>query len=139
LLRASVAVNNGQVHLASRYPYGNHHLQKLICESAGKNSIVWRFLQKGFRGFPIAEFGKDDGKCPIHYFIAGEDVWETAGSWVADGIIRELSGTNKVSRDLVQKGVIRIVPLVSPYSAAADNASYCNLEGKGVYGAATWD
>ena len=138
LLRATVHTSKGKVRLASRYPYGRDGLERLICESASTGRIAWRFLSRDCRGIPIAELGQDDGKCPVHYFIAGEDVWETAGCWVADEMVRELCRNGEPARALSEKGLVRIVPLASPYSATTDKPSYCTLDGNGIYGAATW-
>jgi hypothetical protein len=137
-LRAIVITVNGEVRIASRYPYGRDSLDKLICDTSSDDNLVWRFLQGVYRGTSMAEFGDDDGKCPIHYFFAGEDSWETAGTWVADEMVRELCRNKKMAEELAEKCIIRIIPLVSPYSSAQDKGSYCTLEGDGVYGAATW-
>ena len=138
VLRATVNTSHGEVRLASRYPYGRDGLEKLICETAATDGIAWRFLSGDCRGIPLAEFGQDDGTCPIHYFIAGEDAWETAGCWVADEMVRELCRDGEAARALSGKCLVRIVPLVSPYSATTDKPSYCTLAGDGIYGAATW-
>lgn len=138
VLRATVRTSKGRVRLASRYPYGRDGLEKLICETTNSDHITWRFLSGDCRGIPLAEFGQDDGRCPVHYFIAGEDAWETAGCWVADEMVRELCREGKLAEGFSEKCLIRIVPLVSPYSATTEKPSYCTLMGDGVYGAATW-
>jgi len=138
VLSAHVSADGGEVRLASRYPYGRDSLEKLICETAGNQSLSWRFLRAGHRGFPLAEFGEDDGEKTVHYFIAGEDAWETAGCWVADEMVRELCRNQELACRLWGECVVRIVPAASPHSGTADRASYCTLEGKGIYGAATW-
>lgn len=138
ILRATIEAERGELQICSRYPYGRDNLDRLICETAAHDNITWRFLQRGHRGVPMAEFGSDDGTRPIHYFIAGEDAWETAGCWVADEIVRELCRNEDLSRAFLESCLVRIIPLVSPYSATADKPSYCTLAGDGIYGAATW-
>ncbi len=138
LLRATVETTNGEVRVATRYPYGRDALEQLICETAGESHCCWSILPAGSRGLPIVQFGKDNGSGPIHCFIAGEDAWETAGSWVADAMIRELARNTKPVRELLLESMVFIVPLVSPYSATTDKPSYCTMDGKGIYGAATW-
>lgn len=137
-LRATVQTHDGEVRLASRYPYGRDHLDKLICETAGIGGVTWRFLRQGHRGFPMAQLGEDDGSKTIHYFFAGEDAWETAGCWVADEMVRELASNAPLATALTADSLVRIVPLVSPYSATTSTPSYRTLAGAGIYGAATW-
>jgi hypothetical protein len=140
VLRATIIIEDvqGDLRISSRFPYGRDRLDKLICETSANANITWHFLQGGHRGLPMAQFGQDNGKCPIHYFIAGEDVWETAGCWVADEIVRELCRNNELAGICLEKGVIRIIPLVSPYSATTGTPSHCTLAGDKIYGAATW-
>lgn len=138
LLRATVRAVAGEVRLASRHPYGRDALEKLMCKAHAKDGVRWRFLQSGPRGFPMVEFGRENASGLVHYFIAGEDVWETSGSWTADAIVRELHRDSNLTKVFVEDCLVRVVPLASPYSATTSKPSYCTLEGNGIYGAATW-
>lgn len=134
-LEAVVETQGRETRICARYPYGRDALDRLLCATAGP---AWRFLERGVRGLPLAEFGDDDGRKPIHYIIAGEDAWETAGCWTADAMIRALQRDRALAELAAGRGLLRIVPLVSPYSATTARSSYCTLAGAGIYGAATW-
>jgi len=138
MLRASVSVPGGQVRLATRYPYGRDALDRLLCDTHRVPYANVRLFGRGHRRVPIFDFGEDGEGKPHHIFIAGEDTWETAGCWVADGLVRTLCSDRPFADALLERGVIHVAPLASPYSATMPSASYTTLEGKGIYGAATW-
>ncbi len=139
VLRARLSSASGEARIATRYPYGRDGLDALLCKaSAAGSGLRWRFLRGGHRALPLAEFGEDDGRRPVHYLLAAEDSWETAGSWVADEMVRELSRGGPVAEKLAAASLVRIAPLVSPYSATCQMGSYRTLAGERVYGAATW-
>ena len=138
LLSADLSVSGGEIRVATRYPYGRDALDQLICDTYHTPHANLRLLRRSHRMVPVFDFGQDDGQKLHHYFIAGEDSWETAGSWVADEMVRILSSDAKFSSALMEKAVVHIAPLTSPYSATKSGASYTTLEGKGMYGAATW-
>ncbi|MBN1674658.1 MAG: hypothetical protein JXR37_26675 [Kiritimatiellae bacterium] len=126
------------VRVASRYPYGRDGLEKLICDTGGGDGCRWQVRRKAHRQVATFEFGEDDGRKPMHYFIAGEDAWETAGTWTADGMVRILASGDALAESFKARCLVRIVPLASPYSATREKASYTTLEDQGLYGAATW-
>jgi len=126
----------GDVFLATRLPYGRDNLDRLLAETRGA-ALAVRMLGRAARVVPVFAFG--EGAAGLeHWFVAGEDAWETAGSWVADAMVRELASASDVARRLLATAAVRIVPLVSPYSATQPAGSYTTLEGGGIYGAATW-
>jgi hypothetical protein len=128
----------GDLWVATRLPYGRDGLDRLLVETAGAPGLEVRTVGAAGRSLPIFEFGGDGGTGPVHWIVAGEDCWETAGSWVADGAARELAGGGEPAARLLSKSRARVVPLVSPYSATQSGASYTTPEGKAIYGAATW-
>jgi hypothetical protein len=82
--------------------------------------------------------GRDDGARRVHWIIAGEDAWETAGCWTADAMVRLLCTDDPAAVQLRESSIVNIVPLVSPYSATREHPSYTALDGASLYGAATW-
>jgi hypothetical protein len=138
VLRAKLSIAGGEPRIATRYPYGRDQLDALLCDTSATDGVRWRFLRGGHRGLPLAEFGGDDGRCPVQYFLAAEDAWETAGSWVADEMVRELARGGEAAERLAATSLVRIAPLVSPYSATREAGSYRTLAGERIYGAATW-
>jgi len=137
-LRVCVQTEGKDVRLATRYPYGRDALDKLICDTGSAPHGAWHYWAQSDRVVPYFEFGNAAEAGLIHYFVAGEDCWETAGCWVADGIVRLLSTDSPLTETLLAKSAIRVVPLVSPYSATREKASYTTPDDKGIYGAATW-
>lgn len=137
-LEAALDVPQGEVRLATRYPYGRDGLDRLLCDTAATPGTRWRYLWKGHRGMPMFELGQDDGKKPIHFLIAGEDAWETSGHWTADAMVRTLCTDRALADKLASQAVVRIVPLASPYSVTQPAGGYTTLDGRGLYGAATW-
>jgi len=135
---AEVAVPEGRVQVANRYPYGRDRLDGLICRTAGAADGRWRFLRGGGRTVPLFDWGRPGRDLRIHYFIAGEDAWETAGVWVADAMVRALCRDTDLTRELRRRCLIRIVPMVSPFSATQPGGSYTTPDGRSIYGAATW-
>jgi hypothetical protein len=138
LLSAELSVAGDEVRVATRYPYGRDALDQLICDTYHTTHADLRLLRRSHRLVPVFDFGQDDGQKLHHYFIAGEDSWETAGCWVADEMVRIMSSGIKFVSKLMEKSIVHIAPLTSPYSATRSGASYTTLEGKGIYGAATW-
>lgn len=136
-LRAAVE-GGGELRLATRYPYGRDALDRLICETRGAAHLQVRLLERDHRMLPTFEFRQADDPERVHFLIAGEDAWETAGSWVADATVRLLCRDADLARTLLTRSALCIVPLASPYSAAQPAGSYTTLEGRGIYGAATW-
>jgi hypothetical protein len=115
------------VRVATRYPYGRDALDQLICDTYHTTHANLRLLRRNHRVVPIFDFGQDDGQKLHHYFIAGEDSWETAGCWVADEMVRILSSDHAFASKIMGKAVVHIVPLTSPYSATRSGASYTTL------------
>lgn len=138
MLRASVSAPGGEIRIATRYPYGRDALDRLLCDTRSVPHVNVRLLSRGHRIVPIFDIGEDGEDRWHHVFIAGEDTWETAGCWVADGMVRILSTDLPFANALLEGSVIHIAPLASPYSATMPGGSYTTLEGKGIYGAATW-
>ena len=137
-LRTTLSPRSRDLRIATRYPYGRDALDQLLCDTRQIPHANVRILRRDYRTVPVFSFGRDaEGKWH-HYFMAGEDVWETAGCWVADEMVRILSRDRSFADRLLETGVVHIVPLASPYSATLPGASYTTLEGKGIYGAATW-
>lgn len=137
-LVATLPTAEGDVRLATRYPYGRDRLDRLLGDTRQATHARVRFLRDRHRQVPIFDFGEDAAHKWQHYFVAGEDAWETAGSWVADGMVRLLCADRPLAERLLQQSVIHIVPLTSPYSATQAHGSYTTLDGEGIYGAATW-
>jgi len=135
---AEVAAPAGRVQVANRYPYGRDRLDALICRTAGAADGRWRYLRAGGRTVPMFDWGRPGRDLRIHYFIAGEDAWETAGVWVADAMVRALCRDTELTRELRRRCLIRIVPMASPYSATQPGSSYTTPDGRSIYGAATW-
>jgi len=133
-----VAAPDGWLQVANRYPYGRDRLDALICRTSAAANGRWRILRRGGRSVPMFDFGRAGRDLRIHYFIAGEDAWETAGVWVADAMVRELSRDRELTRQLLGRCLIRIVPMVSPYSTTQPAGSYTTDDGRSIYGAATW-
>jgi hypothetical protein len=136
-LEADLSVPDGEIRIATRYPYGRDGLERLFCDTSGTPNTRWRYLWKGHRGVPLFELGQDDGRKWIYFLCAGEDAWETAGQWTADAMIRTLCTDRALAEKLAAQAVVRIVPLVSPYSTLR-SATYTTLEDRGLYAAATW-
>ena len=132
--------SSGRVRLSCSDPYGRDHLEKLLCDTANSSVGQWRFLRKHNRSLVLFELGEDDGKKPIHHIFAGEDNRETECQWAADRMIRKLCEDPALARELGKRAVIRICPVVSPYtSSTRDHNSYASeTTGKDVYGAAKW-
>ncbi len=137
VLRATVT-GGGDVRVAGRYPYGRDALDRLIYASQHTPHMRLRLLRRGHRSVPVFDFGDEDGRKTVHFFIAGEDAWETAGSWAADAIVRTLGTDSELAHRLLAGSVVHVVPLVSPHSAGQASGSYTTPEGRGIYGAATW-
>jgi hypothetical protein len=133
-----IGTDGQDVRIATRYPYGRDALDRLICETAGTPNTRWNHWTRQQRTVPCFEFGHDEDNALIHYVIAGEDCWETAGCWTADAIVRQLAGGSEAAESLLGRARIRVAPLASPYSATQPGASYTTPDGKGIYGAATW-
>jgi len=133
-----LSVPEGNIRIATRYPYGRDGLDKLICDTCGSSDSRWFILREQHRQVPMFQLGQDDGKKTVHYLIAGEDAWETAGSWVADEMIRSIYYGYDIRKELMKNAIIRILPLISPYSATREKGSYTTLDDTGIYGAATW-
>jgi len=137
-LEAAVDVSQGEARMATRYPYGRDGLERLLCDTAGTPNTRWRYLWKGHRGMPLFELGQDDGRKWIYFLCAGEDAWETSGPWTADAMIRTLCTDRALADRLASQAIVRIVPLVSPYSTTQPASAYTTVDGRGIYAAATW-
>jgi hypothetical protein len=137
-LEADLSVPEGEIRIATRYPYGRDRLERLLCDTAGAPNTRWRYLWKGHRGLPMFELGQDDGRKWIYFLCAGEDAWETAAPWTADAMIRTLCSDRALADSLASRAVVRIVPVVSPYSATQPATGYTTLDGGGLYAAAAW-
>lgn len=123
---------------ATRYPYGASALAGLAMHVAGGHAAGVRLLRKDRRTVPVFEFGHDDGHKMVHYFIGGEDAWETAGCITADAMARLLASNGTPACEMLDHSVIRVIPLLSAYSASQPGSSYTTMEGESIYGAATW-
>lgn len=79
--------------LALCYPYGMSEVDTLVRESNG----YWRADTIGVSqaGRPLVrlsnDYGQPDGTRPGLYFIARQHSGETPGSWVLDGLLREIA------------------------------------------------
>ena len=137
-LEATIEVPQGEIRIATRYPYGRDGLDRLLCDTAGAPNTQWRYLWKGHRGMPLFELGQDDGRKWLYFLCAGEDAWETSGQWTADAMIRTLCADRALADRLASQAVVRIVPLVSPYSTTQPAGGYTAPDGRAIYAAATW-
>jgi len=138
---AVVAIgSSGRVRLSCSDPYGRDDLEKLLCETAQSPAGRWRFLHKHNRSLVLFEVGEDDGRKPIHHIFAGEDNRETEGQWTADRMIRKLCADPALARKLGEQAVLRICPMLSPYTSSTrgHNSYTSEINGKDVYGAAKW-
>ena len=137
----SITVRPGgkKLGVATRYPYGRDGFDRLVCDIAGCAYIRPRIFNRDFRSLPVLECGVDDGRKPIHYIIAGEDISESAGTMVTDEMVRFLATDKAIAEALLGKALVRFVPLVSLHCAARPlTASYDTLAGAGIYGASKW-
>ena len=137
-LSTDIDTRGGRVHIATRYPYGRDALDRLIVQCANEPQVSVRLLEESGRTVPVFDLIPRGTRGLDHYIIAGEDVWETAGCWTADWMVRLLLTDPELAARVLNSGAIHIVPLASPYSATLPSASYTTPEGKGIYGAATW-
>jgi len=103
-------VSQGEIRMATRYPYGRDALDRLLCDTAATPNTRWRYLWKGHRGMPLFELGQDDGRKWIYFLLAGEDAWETSGQWTTDAMIRTLCADRVLAGRLASQAVVRIVP-----------------------------
>jgi hypothetical protein len=131
-------VDKPNLRIATSIPYGQENVDKLIALVSGNQNIKIRTLGKEPRTFKMFEFGSDDGKKPMHYIIAGEDIWETAGCWAADAIVRYLNNNPAVLAELTSHHILRVVTAISPYSMANSQDGFLDNNGDTVYGSATW-
>jgi hypothetical protein len=128
----------GELWISNRLPYGRDGLDRLLAETGGAPGLGVEVLAAAGRSLPVFEFGAAGTTGPVHWIVAGEDCWETAGTWVADYLVRELASGSELARRVLSRATVKVVPLASPYSAARDRASYVSPQGEGLYGAATW-
>lgn len=135
----TLSPKHNSIRIATRLPYGRDAFDQLLCDLHGAQNIRPFLLREGHRSVPLFECGVDDGIRPVHYVIAGEDVSESGGTLVADQMLRLLAEDGPTVRTLLQKSVIRIVPIVSLFCAArTQSASYNDLTGNSLYGASRW-
>ena len=137
-LTAVVDTCGGRVHIATRYPYGRDALDRLVVHCSDRPQVSVRELKQDARTVLVFDFVPQGADGLHHYLIAGEDVWETAGCWTADWMVRLLLADPELAEGVLGSGAVHIVPLASPYSATLPGASYTTPEGRGIYGAATW-
>lgn len=130
---------SGRTRIAVSDPYGRDHLEALVAETAG-GAGRWRSLRRSNRTVLLYEIGTDDGRKPVHYFIAGEDSRETEAQWVADRMIRRLAAGREADAALVRDSVIRICPVLSPYTIShrGHNSYASPVDGRDTYGASKW-
>jgi len=128
----------GDIWLSTAYPYGRNALEQLLCDTHSASDVRTYLLRREHRVVPVFEFGEDDGKKMMHFIVAGECAWETAGQWAGDAMIRELCGNQELANYLLKDAVVVIIPHTSPFSATMRSGGYTTLEGKSIYGAATW-
>lgn len=133
-----IIADEQNIRIATSIPYGQENVDKLITLVLGNPKIGVRTLGKEPRTFKIFDFGIDDGKKPIHYIVAGEDIWETAGSWTADAMVRYLTNNPAVLEEITSHHLIRIVPAITPYSMTNNMDGFLDDNDKTVYGSATW-
>ena len=138
MLETSITLINGDLFVATNYPYGRLNLERLIIDTAGKeNGGSWSLPTRLRRPLAIFELGEDDGTRPVHYIIA-EDARETGSQWVADHMIRILSTDRALAERLRSKSVLRICPDASPYTLTTGSSSYTDLDGRARYGGGSW-
>jgi hypothetical protein len=92
----------GDAEISLRYPYGRDALEALLADTAGASRLHVRTLRRDYRQTTAFEFGDTDSAERVHAFIAGEDSWETAGCWVADGMVRLLAAGGKPAELLLE-------------------------------------
>lgn len=126
------------LRIATSIPYGQENVDKLISLIKGNPAIGIRTMGKEPRTFKIFDFGKDDGRKPIHFVVAGEDIWETAGSWTADAMVRYLNNNPAVLEELTSHHILRIVTAISPFSMANSQDGFLSEDNKSVYGSGKW-
>lgn len=138
VLSCKLPGEGGDAKISLRYPYGRDALDALLADTAGAPKLHVRTLRRDHRQTTAFEFGDMDNSKRVHVFFAGEDTWETAGCWVADGMVRLLATGGEPTAQLLKDANILIVPLASPYSSTQECGSYTTLDGRGICGAATW-
>jgi hypothetical protein len=137
-LVATLPAAAGDTFVATRIPYGRDNLDRLLVDTRGADRLSVRLLGSRGRQVPVFVFGTE-GRPPLaHWFICGKDAWETAGSWVGDGLVRELSEDAALADRVLNRAAIYVVPLASPHSAGQPAPSYTAADGRSLYGAATW-
>ncbi len=129
---------DGMVWISTRIPYGRDNLDRLLADCTCLPNLSVRTLEGRGRIVPVFEFGEEGEGKRVHWFVAGEDAWEAAGSWVADAMIRALASNRSLAEKLLANSVLRIVPMTSPYSATQPGSSHTTIDGEEIYGAATW-
>ncbi len=136
-------INKPNIRIACDAPYGRENLDRLIALTANDKNVKVRTLGAGLRTFPLFEYGKDDGKKPIHYIISGECNYETAAQWAADEMIKYIHANPEVISSITKDHILRIVPKVSPYSHTHGNGRNFlsdseNISSGYIYAAGTW-
>lgn len=136
LMQAEVKPLNGSLFVATSIPYGRDQIDQLLIDTTQTGQ--WKMLHRDGRSVAMFELGTDDGQKPIHYIWA-EDTYETAGAWVVNHMIRTLNTNPELARQLTEKAVIRIMPVISLYSQNAGNGSYTGINGEAGYGGGSWN
>ncbi len=98
---------NPSVEVAVSFPYGSLEIKQMV----GKTKGYWKSDTIGLTqsGRPLQRlsnnYGTPDGKMPGIYLVARQNPGEAPGSWVLDGLLRELARTRN------QRCLVWTIPL----------------------------
>jgi len=137
MLEAS-ASGGGDIWISNTFPYERTRLSKLIVDTVGTPNLSVNFLGEKYREFPVFCFESSNPESSrVHYFVCGEDAWESGAIWFAEYLIRQLAEDDTLRNQLTKHAEIRIIPTISPYSLDHyPDGIFRSLEGKNPYAAA---
>ena len=136
MLEATLYGGN-DIWISNTFPYDRTRIPKLILDTSGIPDLTVEYHGEKYREFPVFRFGSCDSENQqVHYFLCGEDTWETGAIWFAEFLIRKLADDDNLRRKLTENAEIRIIPMVSPYSIGNfPSGVFLTLEGENVYAA----
>jgi len=126
-------------------PFTNRILDKLTAEiSPHPHVAVQTLCETPIKQLPLTlisitdpETKDEDKKSAV--ILAREDAYETAGSWVAEGLIRFLLSDDPVAAAIKRRLIVHVVPLFDPDGVALGHAIHPLSEnGDNVYWTETW-
>jgi len=138
-LRAVIDDNDGNFSISTIVPYTRSDYESLLVDTRNFSGVNVYYLRQNKREVPVFEFGRDDGRKPVHVILCGEDAWETPAKVWADVMIRRLLRDEALRKSITENYVLRIIPLLSPYVLSENlRVSHLTLEGEPIYSAGAW-